>query len=88
MGGALRALYWIRLQPQTDNLRYDRGRHNTQFGNPKDPAHFPFLYAYSPVHNVKPRTCYPSTLLTDFITFVVNQLGVKVPAPPPDRRGV
>ena len=50
--------------PQTDNLRYDRGRHNTQFGTPKNPAHFPFLYAYSPVHNVKPGTCYPSTLIT------------------------
>jgi prolyl oligopeptidase len=50
--------------PQTDNLRYDRGRHNTQFGTPKNPAHFPFLYAYSPLHTVKPRTCYPSTLIT------------------------
>ncbi|MES3035326.1 MAG: prolyl oligopeptidase family serine peptidase [Gemmatimonadota bacterium] len=50
--------------PQTDNLRYDRGRHNTQFGNPKDPAHFPFLLAYSPVHNVKPNTCHPATLIT------------------------
>ncbi len=50
--------------PQTDNLRYDRGRHNTQFGTPQNPVHFPFLYAYSPVHNVKLRTCYPSTLLT------------------------
>ena len=50
--------------PQTDNLRYDRGRHNTQFGTPTNPAHFPFLYAYSPVHNVKPGTCFPATLLT------------------------
>lgn len=50
--------------PQTDALRYDRGRHNTQFGDPKNPAHFPFLYAYSPQHNVKPGTCYPSTLIT------------------------
>ena len=50
--------------PQTDNLRYDRGRHNTQFGTPKNPAHLPFLFAYSPVHNVKPGTCYPSTLIT------------------------
>ena len=50
--------------PLTDNIRYDRGRHNTQFGTPKNPAHFPFLYAYSPMHNVKPRTCYPSTLIT------------------------
>lgn len=50
--------------PMTDNLRYDRGRHITQFGTPKNPAHFPFLYAYSPLHNVKSRTCYPSTLMT------------------------
>jgi prolyl oligopeptidase len=50
--------------PQTDNLRYDRGRHITQFGTPENPAHFSFLLAYSPVHNVKPRTCYPSTLIT------------------------
>ncbi len=50
--------------PLTDNLRYDRGRHNTQFGTPANPAHFPFLYAYSPLHNVKLRTCYPSTLIT------------------------
>ncbi|MGK2960955.1 MAG: prolyl oligopeptidase family serine peptidase [Gemmatimonadaceae bacterium] len=50
--------------PGTDALRYDRGRHNTQFGNPKNPAHFPFLYAYSPQHNIKAGMCYPSTLVT------------------------
>ena len=50
--------------PLTDNLRHDRGRHNTQFGSPKDAAQFPFLHAYSPLHNVKPRTCYPATLIT------------------------
>jgi prolyl oligopeptidase len=50
--------------PQTDALRYDRGRHNTQFGTATNPAHFPFLYAYSPQHNVKADACYPATLLT------------------------
>ncbi len=50
--------------PQTDNVRYDRGRHNTQFGTPQNPAQFPFLLAYSPLHNVKSGTCYPSTLIT------------------------
>ncbi len=50
--------------PQTDDLRYNRGRHNTQFGTPTNPAHVPFLLAYSPVHNVKPGKCYPSTLIT------------------------
>ena len=50
--------------PQTDNVRYDRGRHNTQFGTPKNPAHLSFLLAYSPLHNVKPGVCHPSTLLT------------------------
>ncbi len=50
--------------PGTDALRYDRGRHITQFGNATNPAHFPFLYAYSPQHNIKAGTCYPSTLIT------------------------
>ena len=50
--------------PQTDAIRYDRGRHLPQFGSAKNPAHFPFLYAYSPQHRVKTGTCYPSTLIT------------------------
>ena len=50
--------------PQTDNLRYDRGRHRGQFGSPADSAHFPFLFAYSPLHRVRPGTCFPATLIT------------------------
>lgn len=50
--------------PQTDNIRYDRGRHASQFGTAEDPKQFASLLAYSPLHNVKPRTCYPSTLIT------------------------
>lgn len=50
--------------PSTDALRYDRGRHSAQFGSAKDPAQFPFLFAYSPQHRIRPGTCYPATLVT------------------------
>ncbi len=50
--------------PMTDLLRYDRGRHRAQFGSPQDASQFPFLFAYSPLHRVKPGTCYPATLIT------------------------
>lgn len=50
--------------PQADALRYDRGRHNAQFGTAREPAHVPFLLAYSPQHNLRPGACYPATLLT------------------------
>ena len=50
--------------PQTDNLRYDRGRHRGQFGSPADFRQFSFLYAYSPLHQVRAGTCYPATLVT------------------------
>ena len=50
--------------PQSEALRYDFGRHRTQFGDAKNPAHFPFLYRYSPQQNVKPGTCHPSMLIT------------------------
>lgn len=49
--------------PHTDSLRADRGRHRAQFGDARDAAEFPFLYAYSPLHRVRPGTCYPATLL-------------------------
>jgi prolyl oligopeptidase len=53
--------------PVTDMLRYHRfsvGRYwVSDYGNAeKDPEHFKFLYAYSPVHNVK-AAVYPPTLI-------------------------
>jgi prolyl oligopeptidase len=32
-------------------------------GNPDDPLEYPWLRAYSPLHNVRPGTRYPATLL-------------------------
>jgi prolyl oligopeptidase len=34
------------------------------YGSSADPQQFKALYAYSPLHNVKPGTCYPPTLIT------------------------
>jgi prolyl oligopeptidase len=50
--------------PVTDMLRYQRftaGRYWTpEYGNAEEnEEHFNFLYAYSPLHNVKPGTQYP-----------------------------
>jgi len=36
----------------------------SDYGDPKDPADFKVLYAYSPLHNIKPGTRYPATLIT------------------------
>jgi prolyl oligopeptidase len=36
----------------------------SDYGSSKDPAEFKALYAYSPLHNIKPGTSYPSTLVT------------------------
>jgi prolyl oligopeptidase len=51
-----------------DMLRYDRftgGRAwATEYGSSSDPAQFKFLFTYSPLHNLKPGTCYPATLIT------------------------
>ena len=51
-----------------DMLRYDRftgGRlWATEYGSSSDAAQFAFLIKYSPLHNVKPGTCYPATLVT------------------------
>jgi prolyl oligopeptidase len=36
----------------------------SDYGSPEDPAMFPVLQAYSPMHNVVPGTAYPPTLVT------------------------
>jgi len=36
----------------------------SDYGDPKDPADFRVLYSYSPLHNIKPGTKYPATLVT------------------------
>jgi prolyl oligopeptidase len=36
----------------------------SDYGSPDDPEMFPILYAYSPLHNIRPGTCYPATLIT------------------------
>ncbi len=56
----------VSLVPLTDMLRYHRFRIAklwiSEYGSPDDPAEFPFLYAYSPLHRVVDGTRYPSML--------------------------
>jgi len=54
--------------PVTDMLRYHKftvGRYwIPEYGNAEEtPEDFQVLYAYSPVHNVRPGTAYPATLI-------------------------
>jgi prolyl oligopeptidase len=50
-----------------DMLRFDlfgQGAGWTgEFGSPREPADFPALYAYSPLHHVRGRRRYPATLI-------------------------
>ena len=34
------------------------------YGSSEHPEQFKSLFAYSPLHNIKPGTCYPPTLIT------------------------
>ena len=36
----------------------------SDYGSPKNPEEFKAIYAYSPLHNIKPGTKYPATLVT------------------------
>jgi prolyl oligopeptidase len=51
-----------------DMLRYDQFTGGqlwvTEYGSAQDAKQFPFLLKYSPLHNLRPGTCYPATLVT------------------------
>jgi prolyl oligopeptidase len=51
-----------------DMLRYNKftigWAWTSDYGSPEDPDYFKVLLAYSPLHNLKPGTCYPATLVT------------------------
>jgi len=54
--------------PILDMLRYQRfsagGLWVPELGSSDDPNGFKYLYAYSPLQNIKNGTCYPPTLIT------------------------
>ncbi len=58
----------VSLVPATDMLRFNKftiGRYwIPEYGSPDDPEQFKYLYAYSPLHNVKPGAVYPPALVT------------------------
>jgi prolyl oligopeptidase len=51
-----------------DMLRFDKftigAAWASDYGSPASPEEFKALYAYSPLHNLKPGTHYPATLIT------------------------
>ena len=51
-----------------DMLRYARFTGGqlwaTEYGSASDPDQFEYLFRYSPLHNLRPGTCYPATLIT------------------------
>ncbi len=58
----------LSLVPVTDMLRFNKftiGRYwIPEYGSPDDPEQFKYLYAYSPLHNVKPGVEYPPVFIS------------------------
>jgi prolyl oligopeptidase len=56
----------VALVPLTDMIRYPKFRIGRlwvpEYGDPENPEHFRFLFAYSPYHHVEPGVGYPSML--------------------------
>jgi len=54
--------------PLLDMIRYHRFQGAqwavSEYGSSENPRQFPFLYAYSPYHHVKPLTKYPAVIVT------------------------
>ena len=46
----------------------------SDYGDPKKPDEFKVLYSYSPLHNIKPGTKYPATLVTTADTTTASSL--------------
>src|SRR6185436_819590 len=50
-----------------DMLRYHKftvgAGWSPEYGSPEAPAAFQYLRAYSPLHNIRPDTCYQATLI-------------------------
>ncbi len=76
--------------PVIDMLRYNLGGGGAfwvpEYGDPKNPEHFKFLYAYSPLHNVKEGTNYPPVFIqtgegdTNVLPFHANKFAATLQA--------
>lgn len=53
--------------PVIDMLRFNLGGGGPywvpEYGDPRNPDHFPFIYAYSPLHNIEERAEYPPVFI-------------------------
>ena len=56
---AVGVMYMVRFTKFTVGAAW-----KSDYGSPDDPTEFKALYAYSPLHNIKPGTKYPATLVT------------------------
>ena len=58
------ALPAVGVMDSCDSTSSQSGGWVSDYGSPDDPKQFEVLRAYSPLHNIKPGTRYPATLIT------------------------